>query len=133
MKRSTKFWQIAGVLVAVVSISFNLYQHGENKAKEYTIQSLGREVAEATSRWLGAERRVAEHERRLVDLTAEINTSEARRQKFRDDAERYKEESDKYKAIAEYYEGKYNDFSPILDLTDSEHFEFFLRWSTPGL
>ena len=133
MKNSTKFWQIAGVIVAVISITFNIYQYAESRAKDFTIKELGGRLTEATARWLGAERRIAEHESRIVELNSEVSDAIRRMQKHRSDAERFRDESLKFKAIAEYYEGKYKDFSPILDLTDSEHFEFFINWTTPGL
>ena len=129
--------QTFGVIIGVISLLLNAVQYAENKAvksAKYQIErDLGRRVAEATARWLGAERRIAEHETRIVDLNIEVSDAIKRMQKHRSDAEHFRDESLKFKAIAEYYEGKYKDFEPILDLTDSEHFEFFLRWTTPGL
>lgn len=129
----TLFIRIVGAIIAVLSLGLNIVQYSENKAKEYTINKLGKDLLETTSKWLGSERREREHLEKIEDLTQDIQTSEKRKQEYRQQSELYREQANKFKTLAEYYEGKYNDYDAILDLTDSEHFEFFLEWTTPGL
>ena len=136
-KKKVPNWQKIGVFIAIISIIFNVYQHVEKKSKEKAWDVIeGRlieKVREGTARWLGAERRVAEYEKRISESLMAEAEAYGRRDYWRNQAGYYKWQSDKNKTLAEYYEGKFKEVSVVLDLTDSEHFEFFLEWTTSGL
>ena len=129
MKNSTKFWQIAGVLVAVISIIFNVYQHLEKRAAEYTIRDMGRRLTMQAIQLTNANQREAEHLATISSLTISEQNALALAEKYEKESIYHFNQAKKHEALLEYFKKKADEPILPLQLTDDEHYKFFAKWS----
>ncbi len=126
---SSKAWQVIGVIVAVISIVFNVYQFVYHRAEKLIdtgrILRLTEQLYQSQVRENAARERMAEYE-------AEISQIQQAKQQHRLRAEHFRREAEKNAAMVEHYKKQINEIPIFPDMSDDEHFRFFLEWTGRG-
>ena len=126
---STRFWQMAGVIVAVISIVFNIYQFIHRQAEKEI--AAGR-ILRLTEQLYQAQVRESMARERMAQYDVEIHEIEEEKQQHRIRAEGFRREAERNAAMVEYYKKQIDEIPDFPDLSDDEHLQFFLEWTSPG-